>query len=200
MLNFYLEIVLKKWPEAFRQFVTRWRFWAWAVPIGVAYFVADTNRQRLEALQNYLSIWLLFWLLLAAAVYFLLRVVYEEVDEPPRALDELKDKLSVAESTDQLKTVKLVEQLRQLLARGLSLRKEIVRTYLPDKHKARKAQWQEDILSIIRKDAPNYENEMLLAPEGRIQISKPTERDFAVRDMDEWLQKLNTVIKTIDAD
>ena len=198
MLAFYADVLIKKWPDGVRQLLTKWRFWLWWIPIVAAYLIPGRYWQPIATRIENFPNWLLAWLLLGAAFYVFLQVVYEEVDEPGRELKELKTKLAEATSTEQLKKLKLVERLRQLLTSGIGLRKEIMRTYMPDKHKPRKTAWQEEILEVLRSDAPNYESEMLLAPDGRVPMPKGTERDFAARDMDEWLSKLNLVIKAID--
>lgn len=194
MLDFYLELVLKKAPATFRHVMTPLRFWAWvALTVGV-WAVPDEWQERYLpfAIPN----WALPALLGIVFLYALLKSNYEETTEPKRELKELKDKLASAESTERLRTVKLVQRLRQLETAGINLRKEMLKTYLPDKHRPQHKAWQDEILALLKKDAPEYENEMLLAPEGRIQLPRGSnDRDFAIRDMDEWLAKLHSVIK-----
>jgi len=108
MLNFYLEILLKKLPEAFRQFVTKWRFWLWYAPIVIGYFVADSYRERLQALQEYLSIWWLFWVLVLAAVSFPDRLTLESrlvramtvVQKPSECSDDCRTSYDIVEQHD----------------------------------------------------------------------------------------------------
>ena len=197
MLDFYLEVLLKKWPEAVRQLLTKWRFWFWFAPIIGAYVVPNVYWQRYLSVQDGLPRWVLPRLLIAVAVYVFLRVVYGEIEEPKRELKALKAQLASATTTERLETIKLVEALRGLQKSGLNLRKEIVKTFVPDKHKKQIKEWQASVLEVLKSEAPDYENEMLMPPPNRQPMRHATERDLALADIEEWLQKLGDVVKTI---
>jgi hypothetical protein len=81
---------------------------------------------------------------------------------------------------------------------GIALRKDIVRTFLPDQHKGQIKIWQKSVLDLIAAEAPVYENEMLLPPSHRQPMKNATESDLARADIEEWLQKLHKVIDDIE--
>jgi hypothetical protein len=92
------------------------------------------------------------------AAYVFLRVVYEEIEVPRRELNVLKNKMASAKSTERLKGVQLAATLRGLETRGLVIRKEIARAFLPNGHKGQVKAWQDELLAVIKREAPAHQD------------------------------------------
>lgn len=191
----YYWLLFKKWPDAFRQAVTPWRFWGWLIPLVVLWVVPAQYRPFLSL---EIPDWLVPAILLVAALYVLLKINYEEASKPRQELKDLKEQLGSAQSEERQKTARLVATLRELQKAGIDLRKEIVQTFRPDQHKQLMKNWQKQVLGVIEFEAPRYQNELLLAPESRIPMRNATESDYAIRDMDEWLRKLQRVVEDLE--
>lgn len=186
MLRFY-KTLLGRWMTDVRQFMTPIRFWAWAAGVLAAGFLPS------YLLSMRWAVWLLPVAVICAGIYVLLLANYKMYEEIQSQLSTLK----VQQAAEDAKGG-LLEELRFVQARGIELRSEMARTFIPERHTPRKRTWQERVLSVIERGAPKYKNQMLLEPPGRRVERNATERDLAIMDMNEWLHKLEDVIRGID--
>jgi len=127
MLRFY-ETLLRRWLKELRLFVTPIRFWFWALGVLGAAFLPSYLLALTWAL------WLVPAAIMGAGFYTLLVTNYNIHDEVRRELEALNTAHAAAKTEAQRAKEHLLEGLRFYQARGIELRSEMAKTFVPERH------------------------------------------------------------------
>lgn len=197
----------RRFPGLFETHLKQFYFWAWVL-IVPGYVLVTNWQDKLDALKRQK------WAILMPPVLFGLYALKKAVEQHYAALEKVAAERGDATTelerrvrqlsetrTNQAHAVELARRCAQALTdlqtEGIAIRDDVTRTYVPSRHRAQIATWQDSVTVFLRRDLPDHLNGWLLPiPIARIR-DRVSDSHQTVVNLDTQLNRIQTLVERI---